>query len=170
LTPDEVQAIKDAAVHKAISRGVGAAILGGMLIGCFATLVFLGVVMDCSKAPDLATTDLDRVWKSICLVESENDPLAFNKVEDAVGIAQIRPCCLQDCNTIVGEPRWCFSDRFDPEESKAMFEAYTTYYCKKHDVDTTPENRARIWNGGPHGFRKGSTLDYWGRVQRRMPQ
>jgi hypothetical protein len=170
LTRDEAQALQDAAIHKTISREAGSAIMGGVLIGCLLTCVVLSVVMDYSKAPDPATTDLDRVWKAVCLVESENDPLAVNKLEGAAGIAQIRPCCLQDCNTIVGEPRWCLNDRFDPEESKAMFEVYTTYYCEKHDIPTTPENRARIWNGGPHGFRKASTLDYWGRVQRRMPQ
>jgi len=50
-----------------------------------------------------------------------------------------------------------------------MWDLYLSYYGEQYERETgqppTDEVYARIWNGGPSGWRKDSTLEYWGRVQ-----
>ena len=109
---------------------------------------------------ELAT--IDRLWHAICHVESRGNPTDINHHEDAVGIAQIRQICLADCNLIVarkGGPAGYFTrgDRLDPAKSREMFLTYVLHYAP----DGSPEQWARIWNGGPTGYVKKSTLGYW---------
>jgi hypothetical protein len=104
---------------------------------------------------------LAHLWRAICLVESGGDPHAVNRIENAVGIVQIRPCVVADCNRIVGKARWSLADRTDPIASYEMFRTYLRFYAPAGSV----ERWARIWNGGPSGDKKASTLGYWGKVQ-----
>jgi len=104
---------------------------------------------------------MDATWQAICWVESRNDPNAHNAAEDAVGVAQIRPGYLRDANEHMGAPVFGLSDRYDPEASRAMFEAYMARYCSRGG----PEQWARTHNGGPTGARKESTLVYWRKVR-----
>jgi len=67
---------------------------------------------------------MEVTWQAICWVESRNDPNAYNAAEDAAGIAQIRPCYLQDVNDYLGAAVFGLADRYDPEDSRAMFETY----------------------------------------------
>ena len=45
-----------------------------------------------------------------------------------------------------------------------MFFFYTGHYMAAYGVKGD-EARARIWNGGPQGYRKKATLKYWKKVQ-----
>lgn len=114
------------------------------------------------------------MWKLFCavaLVESGGDPLVRNGREDAVGIVQIRRCVVVDVNRFVvggnrcGQRRTPFTlaDRYDPQRSYRIFAAYLGHYGK----GLTPEQQARVWNGGPLGHRKRSTEAYGKRVMRR---
>ena len=105
------------------------------------------------------------LWQSVCAVESGGNPMAYNAQEQAAGIAQIRPICLRDCNRIVGYTRWTLADRYNPIKARAMFETYTGHYMRHYKL-TGGESAARIWNGGPEGWRKQGTLAYWRRVER----
>jgi len=105
---------------------------------------------------------MEVTWQAICWVESRNDPNAYNAAEDAAGIAQIRPCYLQDVNEYLGAAVFGLADRYDPEASRAMFDTYMERYCR----DGGPEQWARCHNGGPRGPQKASTRDYWQRVRR----
>jgi hypothetical protein len=40
-------------------------------------------------------------------------------------------------------------------------------YWERYDA-VTDEQKARIWNGGPGGMRKKTTLAYWRKVQEAM--
>ena len=53
------------------------------------------------------------------------------------------------------------------EKSKEMFFFYTDHYMKAYGLEG-PEARARIWNGGPRGYRKESTEQYWEKVKEAM--
>ena len=102
--------------------------------------------------------NLDSLWDAICQIESNHNPRAING--DAVGIAQIRPICLEDCNRIIGHEQWVKSDRFDPEKSKEMFVFYTDYWS-----DGSDEQRARVWFGGPRML---NSDEYWLKVQEKL--
>jgi len=118
-------------------------------------------------------TPSGRLWKAICTVESGGDPEAYNPKEGAAGIAQIRPVCLRDVNRIARlrgeEERFTGADRHDPAAARRMWALYLDHYGKAYARRTgrapTPEVYARIWNGGPTGWRKGSTRGYWRRVR-----
>ncbi len=53
------------------------------------------------------------------------------------------------------------------EKSKEMFFFYTDHYMKAYGLEGD-EARARIWNGGPRGYRKDSTKKYWEKVKEAM--
>ena len=118
-------------------------------------------------------TPSGRLWKAICTVESGGDPDAYNRKERAAGIAQIRPVCLKDVNRIARlrgvDDRFTCADRNDPETARRMWALYLDHYGQDYRRRTgrapTPEVYARIWNGGPTGWRKGSTRGYWQRVR-----
>ena len=113
---------------------------------------------------------MDATWAAVCRVESGYDLAAYNPREQAAGIAQIRPICLVDANRIVrlsGGPgqTWTMADRYHAAKARAIFATYVTYYARNNQC---PEAWARIWNGGPNGMAKASTLDYWRRVRAAM--
>jgi len=151
----------------------------GMFLVAVSAAIFLGPLpvplpqppQPAPTRPDPATVSaIDATWAAVCLVESGGDPLAINHLEGAAGIAQIRLICLDDCNRIVrlaGGPAgyWTWNDRFDPAKSREMFATYVTHFAQ---CDQRPEVWARIWNGGPEGFEKSSTLNYWRRVSAAM--
>ena len=106
-----------------------------------------------------------RTWKAVTWVESRGDPRAINRAENAVGIAQIRPIMVEECNRIAGYPRWTCNDRLDPAKSLEMFQTYCLHYWPRG----TPEQWARGWNGGPRGPQKKATLPYWAKVRAALP-
>ncbi len=80
----------------------------------------------------------------------------------ALGPLQIHRGCWQDAN-IGGK----YSQCADLEYSKRVFRAYMKRYAteKRLGRTPTPEDMARIWNGGPNGFKKSATIKYWKKVQ-----
>jgi len=107
---------------------------------------------------------------AIAMVESGGNTEAVNQTENAVGWLQIRPICVQDVNRILGEHRFKLADRCSKEKSIQMFKIYTEHYIKAYKLEDTFENRARIWNGGPKGYKKNSTLKYWEKVRKEIKQ
>jgi len=95
----------------------------------------------------------------IRMVESSGDPNAFNKKENAVGHLQIRPGVVADVNEWNrrrGIPtRYTHQDARDPEKAMEMFHAYMARYANEQRLGRKPTNRdaARIWNGGPMGYK-----------------
>ena len=61
-----------------------------------------------------------KLWEVICTVESNNNPLAYNSHEGAVGIAQIRLCRIKEYNSVTGQ-QIVLNDLFDPLKAKAVF-------------------------------------------------
>jgi hypothetical protein len=110
----------------------------------------------------------DSLWKAICWKESSNNPSAYNKPEKAAGIIQIRPIYVADINRIIGWEAYTLADRWSVEKSREMFEIYTGYWIGRYGLEDTPENRSRIFNGGPRGWQKPATIPCWKAVERKM--
>lgn len=127
----------------------------------------IGIIIGLWLAAMAFGEDNSRLWKAICQVESNNNPRALGdhdgKKYCAVGIAQIHPGVVTDCNRIAGT-HFTLSDRFNPEKSRRMFEIYTERYSRGKSLEV----KARRWNGGPHGERNPATRKYWIKVRRSL--
>ena len=102
------------------------------------------------------------------LVESEGNPNAFAKGENAAGILQIRPIMVNEVNRLLhktkSEEFYTLDDRWDEVKSIEMFYVIYNYYHK----ESTYEKIARCWNGGPKGLQKKQTKRYWKKIQKRL--
>jgi hypothetical protein len=98
-----------------------------------------------------------RLIYAIGVVECSLDTLAYNPIEDAVGYFQIRPIRLEDFNKRKGKS-YKLTDMYDYDKAEEVFLSYTDPYY-------TEEYIARLWNGGPDGMRKASTLKYWRKIK-----
>lgn len=109
--------------------------------------------------------NIDRLIK----IESSYSGSKINIKEDAVGILQIRKIYVDDCNRILKYPKFTYNDRYSEKKSIEMFKIYTSHYGeiyrKKHNKAPTWEILVRIHNGGPQGYKKESTLNFWNRVE-----
>ena len=98
-------------------------------------------------------------------VESKGNPKAFAKREDAAGVLQIRPIMVNEVNRILNLNKddrfYTLDDRWDKEKSIEMFYVFVDYYHK----ESSYEEIARCWNGGPKGLQKKQTKRYWKKVQ-----
>ena len=121
------------------------------------------------------STDLKDLFKYLIPIliqlESEGNPSAIGDKGDSVGILQISTAVVMDVNMIVRRTNYDLKDRLDPIKSREMCEIYLTHWgsrafrgtngaqisltdCQKINI------LARIWNGGPKGFWKQSTVTY----------
>ena len=83
----------------------------------------------------------------------------------ALGPLQIHRACWIDSG-IPGTYEDCES----LEYSKRVFRSYVARYATVARIGrpVTDEDRARIWNGGPNGYRKNATVKYWNKVSREL--
>jgi hypothetical protein len=83
---------------------------------------------------------------------------------DAIGPLQIHRCAWEDVQ-VEGE---VYEDCEGLDYSLVVFDRYMARYATPKRIGravVTDEDKARIWNGGPNGFKKDSTLGYWEKVQ-----
>jgi len=110
---------------------------------------------------------------ALIAVESGGVADAVGDDGKAVGILQIHPKYVKDCNRISGMlDRFKQSDRLDPAASFSMCGIYLTYWSRRYKLKTgqkaTAEIMARIHNGGPNGYKRDSTVPYWNKVKIEM--
>lgn len=114
--------------------------------------------------------------KLICALiqveSSGNDyEIGDKKLKDkAYGCLQIREKCVADVNKAFGtsyRPEDCLGNR---ELSVWICEKYIGLYAteKRLGRNPTDKDRARIWNGGPDGWKKKSTKKYWEKVKKEL--
>lgn len=107
----------------------------------------------------------------IAEIESGGDPNAIGDKHlknKAYGILQIRKPCLDDYNRW-NKTAWKVEDLLGNEElPRKVFKDYMKYYATKKRLGREPTliDMARIWNGGPNGWRKSSTRGYGAKVER----
>lgn len=85
----------------------------------------------------------NKLIEAIIHVESGGNPRA--RSGSSVGILQITPICVKECNNILRTQKYSLSDRYNPEKSKEMFVLIQNKYNPKHNI----ERAIRLWNGGP---------------------
>ncbi len=112
--------------------------------------------------------DISDLLDAMILVESEGNPNAFAKGENAAGILQIRPIMVNEVNRLLHKQDidqfYTLDDRWDETKSIEMFYVIYNYYHK----ESTYEKIARCWNGGPKGLQKKQTKRYWKKIQKRL--
>jgi len=102
----------------------------------------------------------ETLWKAICTVESQNNPMAYNKKEGAVGIAQIRQIWLDDYEQRTGI-HYELTEMYDTTKAKSVF----MWHCSQYH-HTEIERIVRTYNGGPSGMKKQTTIKYYRKVLR----
>jgi hypothetical protein len=106
---------------------------------------------------------------ALIMVESHGSNSAING--SAAGCLQITPVVVKDVNRIAGT-KFTMQDRFNRQKSMEMAELYLKYYGRIYTKQThkNPDEQiyARIWNGGPNGWQKNSTRDFWLKVKKEI--
>jgi soluble lytic murein transglycosylase-like protein len=134
--------------------------------------VFALFIMQCSKEAEASVTITDVIY-AIEEVESNRNPYAINKQENALGCLQIRPIMIADYNRITGED---LAHDIAYNRSMAYIIASTIFnHYIKGIENPNAKHLAFIWNGGgsawkrvdkPQKDRKQKMLDsYWEKVR-----
>lgn len=106
----------------------------------------------------------DQLIESMIEMESEGNVNAIGDNGKAFGVLQIQQRCLDDVNRWNGT-KYKAEDMLGEEGAKLsrwVFAEYMRVYAteKRLGRPVTNEDRARIWNGGPSGWKKGVTEGY----------
>ena len=91
----------------------------------------------------LSNRDWDNLTKAIVWVESKGKHDAMGGKDD-VGVLQIRPIIVEDCNRIVGYEKFVLKDRLDSLKSVEMFNVIQNHYNPQHDFHWA----LKLWNSG----------------------
>jgi hypothetical protein len=114
------------------------------------------------------TLDVEPLIQAMIMVESRGNDSAYHKGEKAAGCLQIRPIMVREVNRILkiqkSELEYTLEDRWSREKSIEMFHIVNSY----HNKNSTYEEIARAWNGGPNWAEKSLTKRYWKRVQKQL--
>lgn len=113
---------------------------------------------------------VDHIIEALILVESGGDDDAvgdLNLQDKAYGPLQIRQPAVADYNRWHGtqyRAEDCLGSR---ELSVQICKSYLSRYAteKRLGREPTAEDKARIWNGGPNGHKKSSTVGYAKKVR-----
>lgn len=102
------------------------------------------------------------VINAIAQVESGGNPKAVSKSGTYVGLLQIAPICVRECNRIVGKNKFTYNDRHSKEKSIEMFIVFQEY----HNPEGNMEKAIRLWNSGDKNCmkNKSKTEAYYRRV------
>lgn len=113
---------------------------------------------------------MDMLVTAMIQVESLGNDCAIgdtNLDHHAYGCLQIRQPCVDDVNRVNGTNHKA-EDMLDNRDlSVWVFHKYMEIYAteKRLGREVTNEDRARIWNGGPNGYKNPNTLGYWSKVK-----
>lgn len=133
----------------------------------FVSLVFVTCVME---GKSFAAIPPDKLITALIEQESHGDDCAVgdkNLKDHAYGCLQIRQCVVADYD------RWNNTDYQAKDMlgnrmlSIKVCKDYIDHYASEKRIGRTPteEDMARIWNGGPSGWKKKQTLSYWKSVE-----
>lgn len=107
--------------------------------------------------------NLEKIRDVLKHVETNHNPTAKGDNDQSFGILQIQLNAIKDVNETFGTD-YTHQDAFDIVCAEEIFELYIkrwTINLKKNEKrDATEEDIVRIWNGGPKGYKRNSTLKY----------
>lgn len=106
---------------------------------------------------------------ALIVVESQGNDQAVGADRKSYGPLQITDVCREDVNRIA-RTNYTREDCFDRDKSIEMFHVYIAHYCTRARLGRDPrwEDVARIWNGGPDGWKESATLAYWEKVRKEL--
>ncbi len=107
---------------------------------------------------------LPQLISALIVVESGGSADAIGDGGAALGCLQIHEAVIDDVNNIYGTD-FIHADALLPDRARMICTLYLLHYA---GPSATPERCARIWNGGPQGAHKASTLSYWEKVQQHL--
>jgi len=114
----------------------------------------------------LTTATLLKLLAAIAVVESNTNDAVIGDGGDAHGRYQIHRSAVRDVNHSY-LTAYHIRDAHDPVKAERIALLYLWRYTA--DVpNANIENAARIWNGGPDGWRESATLGYWHKVHAEM--
>ncbi|WP_035648717.1 hypothetical protein [Bradyrhizobium sp. ORS 285] len=113
----------------------------------------------------------DKIINAVIMQESRGDDMAIGDLHlpnKAYGPMQIRQPVCDDVNRVFGTNLTAQIMRGNRQLSIDTFEKYLKIYATDKRLGRAPttEDICRIWNGGPFGYEKPSTLVYWQQIQR----
>ena len=132
----------------------------------YALIVFLTIVVTLEGSETGKVSRHVKLLAAMCEVESNGDCSKVGKVGE-LGCYQIRECfwidALEHDPSIGGE----YEDVIDREYAEKVIYAFWNRYAteKRLGRPVTDEDRARIHNGGPNGYKKTSTIKYWDKIK-----
>ena len=101
--------------------------------------------------------------ESIMKIESEFNPNVISANGQCVGILQITPIVIKDCNRILKDSnsnvRYTLKDRLNKNKSIEIFNIIQEYYNPSKNI----EKAIRLWNGGS-SYSKAKTEKYYRKV------
>jgi hypothetical protein len=112
------------------------------------------------------TLEMKCLLDAICQVESNCESDAIGDFGDSIGAYQIQYAYWFDA--VEWDPSLSFfeyEDCFNKEYSEFIIVAYMERYVPDAMTYFDPEIIARTHNGGPYGFAKNSTVEYWEKIE-----
>ena len=119
------------------------------------------------------TPDLTPIERAVWHVEtSQRTGPIVGDGGAALGPLQIHRGCWQDAVQYDPSIGGKYEDVADLGYAVKIFRAYTARYATAKRLGRTPTDidRARIWNGGPNGYKKKATLGYAEKVRRYLKE
>jgi len=115
-----------------------------------------------------AEVNIPEITEILKQVETNHNPEALGDYnEDGIplsyGILQIKQIAIDDVNRRY-KTHYKHEDAFNVECAEEIFKLYTGMWAKrlerKEGRKATAEDIVRIWNGGPNGYKRKSTVAY----------
>jgi len=104
-------------------------------------------------------------------VESGGNVNAIGDGGASFGCLQIQRGVIADVNRVY-KTHYSHIDAFDKRKAESICRKYLSYWGKHYEKVTnktaTLEILARIWNGGPNGYKKAQTIAYWNKVREKL--
>jgi len=103
---------------------------------------------------------LDMTIEKIQKIESGNKSICPDGDNGrAAGPMQIHKSAVDDVNKYYGK-RFIYADRHNPDKAKQITKLYIAMWMETHKEEIA----CRIFNGGPRGWQKAGTDEYWDKI------
>lgn len=114
---------------------------------------------------------LPSLLAALVAVESGGNAAAVGDHGQALGLLQIHAGVVLDVNKFAGT-HYVHADAFNPAAARRICSLYLEHYVTTARLGHYPtvQDYARVWNGGPQGWRRSATLGYWSRVKGKLTQ
>ena len=148
-------------------------IVATVTIPIIVTIIITTILTVASPLEDSETKIVSRhvnLLDAMCEVESNCDPTKVGKANE-IGWYQNLPCFWEDALEYDPNIGGVYEDvAKDKEYAEKVILAYWNRYAteKRLGRPVTDEDRARIHNKGPNGYKKDSSIAYWNKVKEEL--